>query len=374
MLRLFLFVILIFSIPIQNIFAQFENTDVGAKPIALGGAFTALSNNSIAIFYNPSGPSQMPFREFSVFYSPAPFGLTELSYGAFTYIEPTKFGTFGIAGKKYGFELYSELTGVLNYSNEYQKKFYYGLNFNFYNLKIERYGSASTFSLDIGILTYLTDYLRLGFSALNINRARIGQTREKLPQVYRTGLAINLKKDLTLLLDMEKDTRFDASVKSGLEYNLYNMIDLRLGIGSEPTKFSCGIGIYYSLFQLDYGFYTHQDLGLTHQASITVNFGGSDGIKKLRESKNSLFEMDEVKVTDTEIRKTKKLREGESVNINTASVDSLMMIPYISVKMAQSIIEYRNSNGGFESIEELMNVKGIGEKKFERIKVYIRIE
>ena len=59
-------------------FAQFELLDVGAKPIALGGAFTSLANNSNAVYYNPAGISQMPFREVSIFYSPAPFGLKEL--------------------------------------------------------------------------------------------------------------------------------------------------------------------------------------------------------------------------------------------------------------------------------------------------------
>ena len=41
--------------------------------------------------------------------------------------------------------------------------------------------------------------------------------------------------------------------------------------------------------------------------------------------------------------------------------------------MAKRIIEYRNSNGFFGSIDELMNVKGIGAKKFDKIKTYVTI-
>jgi competence protein ComEA len=41
--------------------------------------------------------------------------------------------------------------------------------------------------------------------------------------------------------------------------------------------------------------------------------------------------------------------------------------------MAQRIIEYRKANGGFKTIEQVMDVKGIGPKKFEKIKAYLRV-
>jgi len=266
-------------------YAQFELIDIGAKPISLGGAFTSLANNSNAIYYNPAGISQIPFREVSIFYSPAPFGLKELANGSVNYVEPTKFGTFGLSAKTYGFELYKEITVTATYSNNYKKKIFYGANINYYNLKIQNYGSASTFGVDIGGLAYLTDFLRWGFAAFNLNRPKIGTQDDKLPQVYRTGVSIQPRKELNFVLDVEKDTRYTTSVKAGIEYSLYDMIDLRAGIGTEPTKFSGGVGLYYSIFEIDYGFYNHQDLGLTHQGTITINFGG----KKNREIiKNSL--------------------------------------------------------------------------------------
>ncbi|MGH2575700.1 MAG: hypothetical protein ACRDFC_08400, partial [Ignavibacteria bacterium] len=308
-----LFIVSSFFVYAQVTLPQFENTDIGAKPISLGGAFTSLANNSSAVYYNPSGISQMSFREISIFYSPAPYGIKELSYGAFTYVEPTKFGWIGLSAKAYGFELYREITATLTYSNNYRKKIYYGANLNYYNLKIKNYGSAFTLGFDAGLLAYLTEYLRWGFSAMNLNRAKIGQSKEKLPQVYRTGLSLQVRKDLNLIMDAEKDTRYKVSIKAGMEYTMYDLVDIRAGVGSEPIRFSGGIGFFYSLFQLDYAFYNHQDLGLTHQASLTINFGGKESRRLMRESLSSAFEDKEIDTNENKT-KIKKLKPGETVN------------------------------------------------------------
>lgn len=283
------FIIVLLLVSFRLSFSQFELIDIGAKPISLGGAFTSLANNSNAVYYNPAGISQLPFREVSIFYSPAPFGLKELANGSVNYVEPTKYGAFGLSAKTYGFELYKEITATLTYANNYKSKIFYGANVNYYSLKIQNYGSASTFGIDIGVLAYITDFLRWGFSAYNLNRPSIGTQKDKLPQVYRTGISVQPRNDLNFVLDVEKDTRYTASVKAGVEYTLYNMIDLRAGIGTEPTRFSGGVGIYYSLFEIGYGFYNHQDLGLTHQGTITINFGGEKGRKIIRESLKNAF-------------------------------------------------------------------------------------
>ena len=284
------FVILLIPVLFRISYAQFELIDIGAKPISICGAFTSLANNSNAVYYNPAGISQMLYREVSIFYSPAPFGLKELANGSVNFVEPTKFGAFGLSAKTYGFELYKEITVTATYSNNYKRKIYYGANINYYNLKIENYGSASTFGIDIGGLAYITDFLRWGFAAFNLNRPKIGTQEDKLPQVYRTGISVQPREDMNFVLDIEKDTRYTTSVKAGMEYSLYNMIDLRAGIGSEPTRFSAGIGFYYSIFGIDYGFYNHQDLGLTHQGTITINFGGEEGRKKMKHSLKDAFE------------------------------------------------------------------------------------
>jgi hypothetical protein len=277
------FLFAIFLISLKSGFAQFENIDLGARPIALNGAFTSIADNSQAIFYNPSGLGQMYNREIAFFYSPAPYGLSELAIAALTYAEPTKYGTFGVGIKTYGFELYRELNVLLSYGNNYKDKIYYGMNFNFYNLKIENYNSASSFGLDLGAMAYLHKYVRWGFIAKNFTGAKIGESKEKIAQVYRTGFNFVPLQNLNLVLEVEKDVKYPLSFRSGMEYSVLDYVDLRFGVGSEPTNFAGGIGLSYDLFQLDYALTKSPDLGITHQGTLTVNFGGIAGKKKNRE-------------------------------------------------------------------------------------------
>lgn len=62
------------------------------------------------------------------------------------------------------------------------------------------------------------------------------------------------------------------------------------------------------------------------------------------------------------------------VYLNSADVNVLVQLPGIGEKTAQRIIDYRNSVAKFRSIEDLMLVKGIGIKKFEKISKYIFVE
>ena len=56
------------------------------------------------------------------------------------------------------------------------------------------------------------------------------------------------------------------------------------------------------------------------------------------------------------------------ISINTADLNGLLQIPKIGEKTAQAIINYRNQHGLFQTLEDLMKVKGIGQEKFDFIK------
>jgi competence protein ComEA len=59
------------------------------------------------------------------------------------------------------------------------------------------------------------------------------------------------------------------------------------------------------------------------------------------------------------------------INLNTATVTELMQLPRVGQKTAERIIAFRKQHGGFQRPEELMNVKGIGEKSYAKLKPFL---
>ncbi len=61
------------------------------------------------------------------------------------------------------------------------------------------------------------------------------------------------------------------------------------------------------------------------------------------------------------------------ININTAGINELMTLSGVGEAKAKAIIEYREKNGSFKSIEDIKNVSGIGEAAYQKIKDYITV-
>jgi competence protein ComEA len=59
------------------------------------------------------------------------------------------------------------------------------------------------------------------------------------------------------------------------------------------------------------------------------------------------------------------------VNINTASAEELQLLPRVGPALAGRIIEFREANGPFQTVDEIVAVKGIGESSFEKLEPYI---
>jgi competence protein ComEA len=68
-----------------------------------------------------------------------------------------------------------------------------------------------------------------------------------------------------------------------------------------------------------------------------------------------------------------KLAPGEKININTASAEELDRLPGIGKTKAQAIVDYRNQNGSFKTLEDIEKVKGIKAGSFEKMKDYIKL-
>lgn len=244
----------------------------GAKQISLSNADVALSNDVFSVFNNPAGLSQLNWREIGIYYSPAPFGLSELANAYVAFNEPFSFGSVALGGMTYGFELYRESKILIGYSYNYQNKFFAGAALNFHSLSIHNYGNDNAFYFNLGGLVYLSDEFRFGFSFHNINRASFGNYDDQIPVVLNSGFSYDVLNSLSINVAMEKDISNKTSFMFGVDYDIVEYLSLRSGFSNEPSRFSAGIGINYSFISLDYAMFTHNDLGLTHQVGLLVSF------------------------------------------------------------------------------------------------------
>jgi hypothetical protein len=244
----------------------------GAKQISISNSGAALSNDVFAVFNNPAGLSQMNWREIGIFYSPAPFGFKELANGFIAYNEPFKFGSLSFGAETYGFELYKENKILFGFSHNFLNKFFVGIVLNYHTVSIKKYGSKSVFYFNLGGLAYITTELRWGFFVYNINRTSFVDEDDQIPETFNSGFSYNLIPELSLNFAVEKDIRYTASLRFGIDYYIINNLSIRTGFSNEPSTFSAGVGINYSFISFDYAVYNHPDLGLTHQAGIIISF------------------------------------------------------------------------------------------------------
>jgi len=73
------------------------------------------------------------------------------------------------------------------------------------------------------------------------------------------------------------------------------------------------------------------------------------------------------------INNLEEVVENPIIDINTATAEQLQLIRGIGPKLAARIINYRNENGKFETINDIMNVRGVGSSKFEKIKENLKV-
>jgi competence protein ComEA len=110
---------------------------------------------------------------------------------------------------------------------------------------------------------------------------------------------------------------------------------------------------------------------------IATNSINSSPKTEVVQSSDSLIQITSAlpnkKQSDKKTKKDKKETQ-KIININTATNEELCTLNGIGEKMADKIIAYRKQNGRFKNIEDLREVKGIGEKKFEKIKSWIIVQ
>lgn len=98
---------------------------------------------------------------------------------------------------------------------------------------------------------------------------------------------------------------------------------------------------------------------LLDQQKIIVYTESEMAEKLMQEDRDNLLERD--------VYPSNPSDATQKININIATIDELQALPNIGPKKAQAIIEYRQTNGSFQTIDQIKEIKGIGEKTYEEL-------
>ena len=117
--------------------------------------------------------------------------------------------------------------------------------------------------------------------------------------------------------------------------------------------------------------YSEQDSLFESSRERIEKLKEENSANNLVDIKREVFEFKE----QTSYNNTKKILPNEkSINLNTATKEELITLPGIGEKTAEKILELRNIKGNYSSLDELLEVKGIGDTKFNNIKKFLYIK
>ncbi|MFA7537814.1 MAG: helix-hairpin-helix domain-containing protein [Candidatus Cloacimonadaceae bacterium] len=115
--------------------------------------------------------------------------------------------------------------------------------------------------------------------------------------------------------------------------------------------------------------FTPENLTISGQDTFKISLSNQDNTADKTSSTNKTTDLKK-KTGSTSVPKSQLTN---IVNINTAGIEELCTLPGIGEVKAQAIIDYRNQNGKFNSVEDIINVKGIGPKTLEKIRSRIKV-
>ena len=298
--------------------ASFLYIPVGARPAALGSAYTALASDAYAPVWNPAGLGFV--------------NSTELAGQHLSYLESIHYEYLGFAHpfhkegrlpRGLGFSMQylgsGDIAGTdingdpigdfdasyasynLSYGQRLNDKLSLGVTTKWIRGKIADV-TANAFAFDFGSLYHVNDRLRLAGTLTNLGtKLKFLEQGDSLPLAFRLGASYLVIPQLTLTADTEMRKTGLASFHTGTEWRPTQPISLRLGYHTDTLKglsplagLTVGVGIHVAGHEFSYAWQPYGELGNAQYFSLVLRFGGKSKrnlvqrpVEKPRYSKNA---------------------------------------------------------------------------------------
>lgn len=266
--------ILLFFAPAPPALAQLTPlAEGGARNLALGRASTALGGDVWGL-QNPASGAAIQESAAGLFASQA-FGLAELRVAAVAVAHPMPFGTLVGGARTYGFDDFREKVFGIGFARPIPvsatRHLHAGLALRHTSVSIPEFMSTGTLGVSAGLLVDLVPGLTFGASATNLNRPELSPA-DPLESRLDAGLAFRPHEQALVLAAVSKDIDFPLSVRAGLEVQPVEVLFLRAGFSTEPSRFSGGVGVSLGLLRADIAAEWHDVLGLTPAFELGVRW------------------------------------------------------------------------------------------------------
>ncbi len=278
--------------------ADFLKLGVGARADAMGGAYSAVADDSTALYWNPGALTRIPEKSGSATLMHAPYVASSFfDYVAFAK-NPSGDNAWGTSLQYFsagaitqtdnnGIDLGSFTPYDMAVSAGYAHKFgLFSAGFSAKYIRSVILDAAQTAALDFGVVSapLLNDKLRLSGVATNLGgKLKFEQESDRLPMAYRFGAAYQATKQWTVSSDLAMPVDDSPYIAIGTEYlwpvsRDWNLA-ARAGLNTSTIKdlnalagASFGFGMDFQTITVDYALQPMGDLGLTHRLSVSFRF------------------------------------------------------------------------------------------------------
>ncbi len=245
----------------------------GARALALGRAGVALRGDVWGL-YNPAAWGTLERGSAGLFASQA-FGLSELRVGAVAVAQPTRWATVAGTARTYGFEDFRETVVGLGAARALalspSRRLHAGLAVRYTSVTIPEYGTGGAVGLSGGLLVEVLPGLTFGAHAQNVNRPKLTDF-DPLQTRLDVGVAYRAHPRALVLAAVTDDVDFPAAFCGGLEVRPVDVLFLRAGVMTAPTRFSAGVGVALGRLRADVAAERHDVLGWTPAFEFGVSW------------------------------------------------------------------------------------------------------
>ena len=241
---------------------------VGARPVSLGGAYTAAIGSPEVFFFNPASLAALTDVGMS-FFATNLYQMKELQYAAVSGNVSCTLGNWGWGIKSFGNNLYRENSAGLGWAFRPANNVYCGLAVKRQELRIKSYGSESIFLFDLGILYKIGKTVTMGVVASNLRKLSNSAYQQSVPLTYRSGLSWKAVPDVLVCIDLVWMEDLIPDYRLGIECQVLEKCWIRCGMEQTPPCFSTGIGLKWKIIKIDYAVRFHNYLGSTHYCSVS---------------------------------------------------------------------------------------------------------